>query len=69
MSQTKTVKLSSGCRIEVNLWEWGPDASVIYTERSPDSWYSDSETDCSINPEEAQAIIDALQAYLAFLKR
>lgn len=65
MGQELKVMLSYGCRIEVNLWDWGPEASVIYTERSPDAWYSDTETDCPIEPEQAQAIIDALQAYLA----
>jgi hypothetical protein len=37
---------------------------VIYAERSPDAWYSDTETDCSINANEAQEIITILQAYL-----
>jgi len=68
MGQELKVELSSGCRIEVNLWAWGPDASVIYTECQGDPWYSDAETDCPIEPEQAQAIIDALQAYLAAKK-
>jgi hypothetical protein len=62
--ETKTVKLSSSCRLEVDFWDTGePDAQIVYTEHQG-FYEGSSESTCSISTDEAQEMINVLQAFI-----
>ena len=63
MKETK-VEISPLCEFVATIYgdEGGDfDVSLDYTERSPDSWYSDQETTVTIDREKAVEIIEFLQ--------
>lgn len=53
----------NGARLE---YECGR-ASLVYTERSPDPWYSDTETDIPLNTDQISEMIAWLQGVQADL--
>ena len=61
MKETK-VELSSSCEFVLTEYDGSVNTSVSvdYTERSPDGYYSDSETSIDINKTEAENIIKLL---------
>ena len=61
MKETK-VELSSNCEFVLTEYEGSVNTSVSvdYTERSPDGYYSDSETSIDIAKPEAEMIIELL---------
>lgn len=61
----KVVELSSSCKLELNVYQFGkPEANIVYTEHASDPWYSNTETDCSINKEQAEQMIQLLQEFV-----
>jgi hypothetical protein len=51
-------RLSDGCRFE--HWHFSEDTNYVelcYTERSPDPWYSDSETELELSRDEALGLV------------
>ncbi|GAB1345008.1 hypothetical protein MASR1M101_41350 [Gemmatimonas sp.] len=60
MTETR-VALTSRCAVVLTEWESFPaSVSLEYTERSPDPWYSDTETSEPICQDDAAQIIRVL---------
>ena len=60
---TYTLNITHTFYITHNVYiEGQDDVYFTYLERSPDPWYSDSETDVDINREQAMQIISFLRA-------
>jgi hypothetical protein len=63
MKESK-LKLSSTCELVKTVYStpsFAPEVSLDYVERSPDSYYSDTETSVDLDKEKAREIIAFLQ--------
>ena len=58
----KFLELSSNCQFVDYEWETSPyPVAIEYVERSPDHWYSDSETTVDIDVAMAREIVSFLE--------
>jgi hypothetical protein len=53
--------ISPFCRFELDVYDAFPSTlELVYTERSPDPWYSDTETCVDIDEDIAEGIVNFL---------
>jgi hypothetical protein len=67
--KTEKLEISEGCYLEHTPYTYAySTTSLCYTERSPDPWYSDTETDIELDKTTACAIIRFLMDKLDIRK-